>query len=222
MLVQKADMKAGQDVLDIGCGCGDSTALLTDFQPRSLRGITSEPSQCSIAKARFPRIEFLCADAVEYIASLTDGSVDRIVALDCMYHFHTRRKFLRDACRALRDNGSITATDLVIDDKIYIFQRLLMRLICLLTGSPFCNFMTAQEYLENLSQAGFEGVEMDDISLHVFPGLSDFIVLHKRELGIYGISGKWIEYLVFARVLRWWRTSKVVKFVIVHANRSNM
>ena len=222
MLVRKADLKAGQDILDIGCGCGDSTAILADFQPQSLQGITSELSQCSIAKARFRRIEFLCADAVDYVAGLTDESVDRIFALDCMYHFHTRFKFLRDAYRVLRDNGRMTATDLLLGDKITTFERLLMRLICLLTGSPFCNFMTAREYSENLSQAGFEGVEMEDISRHVFPGLSEFIILHKRELGIYGISGKWIGYLVFSRVLRWWWTSKAVKFVIVHAKRSNM
>lgn len=222
MLVRKADLKAGQDVLDIGCGCGDSTAVLADFQPRSLQGITSEQSQCSLAKKRFRRIEFLCADAVEHVAGLTDQSVDRIIALDCMYHFYTRFSFLRDASRVLRDNGRMTATDLLLGDKLTIFERLLMRLICFLTVSPFCNFMTAREYAENLSQAGFEQLEIEDISRHVFPGLSEFIILHKRELGIYGISGKWIGYLVFARVLRWWWTSKAVKFVIVNAQRSSM
>ncbi len=80
LLVARADIVPGFDILDVGCGCGDSTALLAELKPRTLRGVTSHKSQSELSRQRFPHIEFIHIDAVEYITSLPEESVDRIFA----------------------------------------------------------------------------------------------------------------------------------------------
>jgi hypothetical protein len=37
----------------------------------------------------------------------------------------------------------------------------------------------------------------------------------------FGISGRWTGYLVFAKVLSWWWTSKVVRFIVVKAGKGD-
>ena len=132
LLVTRADIVPDLDILDIGSGCGDSTHLLSQLKPRTLRGVTSESTQTVIARRRFPDVEFVHADAVEYVASLEDDSVDRVFALDCAYHFSSRQRFLEHIARVLRSNGRIAMTDLVLGDSVSASHRLRMRLITLL------------------------------------------------------------------------------------------
>ena len=210
------------DILDVGSGCGDSTALLAEMKPRTLRGVTSHKSQSALSQQRFPHIEFIRADAVEYITSLPEESVDRIFALDCVYHFSSRSRFLQESARVFRENGRTAMTDLIVGDNITILQRLLMRIICLLTGSPYSNFKTKNEYHSDLVLAGFEDISFEDISRDVFPGLREFISRHRREMMKFEIGGKWTGYMVFARVLKWWWDTGVVRFVIVDARKASL
>lgn len=216
LLVARADIVPDSDIVDIGSGCGDSTHLLSQMNPRTLRGVTSESSQAAIARRRFPNVQFIHADAVEYIASLGDDSVDRIFALDCAYHFSSRQRFLEHSARVLRRNGRIAMTDLILGENVSLSQRLCLRLITLLTGAPYFNFKRLDDYCSEFITAGFGDVKTEDISEDVFVGLQNFIHRHREDMTRFGIDGKWMAYLLFARVLRWWWDYKVVRFILVN------
>ena len=207
-----------KDILDIGSGCGESTALLAEMKPRSLRGVTLEKSQYLLSRARFPGVEFINSEAGKFLAGLEPGSVDSIIALDCVYHFPLRLRFLDQAARVLRPGGigKVALTDLILGDETTFLQRLLLRLICALTASGYGNFKTAEEYLREFKEAGFVDVELQDISEDVFLGLAGFIGRQRSVMKGFGIEGKWGGYLVFKRVLEWWSTG-VVRFVVVWA-----
>lgn len=217
ILVNRADITPNLEILDIGSGCGDSTALLSKMQPKSLCGITSHPAQSDISRRRFPKVQFIHADAVDYVSSLSSESVDRIFALDCVYHFSSRLQFLKESTRILRNNGKIVMTDLILGETT-LSQRLIMRIICLLTSSPYSNFKTIEEYRLDLSQTGLTDISIEDISINVFPGLRDFIRGHHAIMDKFGISGSWMGYLVFARILDWWSTG-IVRFLVVSASK---
>lgn len=106
-------------------------------------------------------------------------------------------------------------TDLVLSDHLSAFQKLCIRLVALLTGAPYSNFKVMEEYRSDLIQAGFENMTIEDISEDVFLGLQKFIYQHREDMTQFGIGGKWMGYLVFARILRWWSESHVLSFVIV-------
>lgn len=210
------------DILDLGCGCGDSTALLSaETNPHTLQGITSHASQSNLSRQRFPNIQFIHADAVEYLASLPSDSIDRLFALDCVYHFPSSRlKFLQQSARVLRNNEKIALTDLIFGDNVTAIQRLFMRVVCFLSFAPYSNFRQKTDYYDDFVQAGFQDVSIQDISENVFPGLRDFIYRHRREMDMFEIGGKWMGYLLFAAILKWWLETGVVRFVVVHARKS--
>jgi SAM-dependent methyltransferase len=186
------------------------------MKPRTLRGITFHSVQTEISLRRFPDIQFINADAVEYVASLPTASVDRILVLDCVYHFPSRQRFLDECARILRPDGKLAMTDLIQGDRVTAFQHFLMRIIFLLTDVPFSNFMKKKDYLQSFAKAGFTGVSIEDISEDVFPGLSLFMHRHRGEMGQFGIDGRWTGFLLFARILRWWSATKVARFIVIH------
>jgi SAM-dependent methyltransferase len=157
---------------------------------------------------------------VEFVTSLPDKSMDRIFALDCAYHFSSRRKFLDESKRVLRNDGMIVMTDLIFGENMTTFQRLLMRVVCVLTGAPYSNFKMKEQYHSDFVEAGFERISIEDISENVFPRLRDFIFCHHKEMEMFEISGKWTGYLIFARILKWWWESDVVRFILVSASNS--
>jgi cyclopropane fatty-acyl-phospholipid synthase-like methyltransferase len=214
----KTEIRTDTDILDIGCGCGDSTNLLSGMKPRSIRGITSTFAQSEISRRRFPEIQFINCDAVQYVGYLPSESIDLIFALDCAYHFSSRTNFLKQSSRALRVNGQIVLTDLILGDDTTLFQRMLMRIICLLTGLPYCNFKVESAYRHDFQGAGFSEIDLEDISDDVFPRLEHFIQQHQKEMTSFGIRGKWTGFLIFARILAWWKTG-VVRFIVVNATR---
>ena len=102
------------------------------------------------------------------------------------------------------------------------FQRLLMRVVCVLTGASYSNFKMKKQYYSDFVEAGFERISIEDISESVFPGLRDFISCHHREMGMFEISGKWTGYLIFTRILKWWWESDVVRFILVSATSNSL
>lgn len=188
------------------------------MKPLTIKGVTSHPGQSALSRKRFPYVQFIHANAVEYVTSLEKGSVDRIFALDCVYHFSSRQKFLEGCANGLRDDGRIVMTDLIFGDNITGFQRLLMRVVCVLTGASYSNFKIQKDYQQDFIRAGFDDISIQDISTDVFPGLQGFIGRHRKEMSIYEIAGSWTAYLVFARVLKWWWETGAVLFVFVQAN----
>lgn len=164
-------------------------------------------------------MEFINDDAVKHISSVQNGSVDRIFALDCIYHFSSRSRFIKESIRVLARSGKIVLTDLLLGDNITTIQRILMHIICTLIGVPYSNFKIQKEYQDDFVQAGFEDIAIEDISGDVFPGLGEFIERHCGEMRRFEIGGKWSRFLVFGRVVGWWWETGAVRFVVVHARK---
>jgi hypothetical protein len=95
-----------------------------------------------------------------------------------------------------------------------------MRIICILTSSPYSNFKTSEQYRVDLLRAGLTEISIEDISVDVFPGLQEFLHRHRVHMGRFGIESKWVGYQVFARVLGWWSTG-VVRFIVVKASKGS-
>ncbi|OCK80031.1 hypothetical protein K432DRAFT_353801 [Lepidopterella palustris CBS 459.81] len=141
-----------------------------------------------------------------------------VLALDTLYHFSPSRwPIINYASRTL--NASLMAFDLVIADNVSIFRRLLLRIICLLTGSPYANFITVARYREMLVQAGYQEADIDikDVSRHVFAPLARFLGDQERRLRVIGlgIGGFRVAMWMF----RWWGETGVVRGVIVVARK---
>lgn len=137
------------------------------------------------------------------------------------YSFRTREAFLKNAHALLGFGGTFAATDLLLPTRQLAWYTLLIhRFIYYMSGSPSVNMITQEEYKVQLQNLGYTHIVFQDISPHVFPGLSAYIdgISAQPALAAAIDKSKLAQYTQFARVLRWWAKGNM-KFVLVRATK---
>ncbi|KAJ9661885.1 hypothetical protein H2201_006365 [Coniosporium apollinis] len=148
----------------------------------------------------------------------SDSRETWILALDTLYHFSpSRQPILNHAYRELQ--ASLMAFDLVLAEDASRLDRVLLMVVSILTGTPFANFVTAAQYRKMLVSAGYaeDGIEVRDVSGHVFAPLARFLKNRERQLGLIGLGIG--AYRVARWMFGWWGKSGAVRGVIVIARR---
>ncbi|OJJ53089.1 hypothetical protein ASPSYDRAFT_62281 [Aspergillus sydowii CBS 593.65] len=148
----------------------------------------SEEVESNDAKTT-PRAQIFCADAAnpsswpsELHTSLKEeedegGTENWLLALDTLYHFHPSRTPLFKYTYSTL-HASIMTFDLLLPSspRLSLWTRLLLRILCLFSGTPYSNFHTEEEYTALLVAAGYdiEKIVLRDISEDVFAGIAGF------------------------------------------------
>jgi 2-polyprenyl-6-hydroxyphenyl methylase/3-demethylubiquinone-9 3-methyltransferase len=92
------------EVLDMGCGNGALTSLLTQAGWR-VTAIDSSPSGIRIAREANPHIRFLQADVLGPLDGLEASSFDAVLCLEVIEHVPEPGRLARNALRLLRPGG---------------------------------------------------------------------------------------------------------------------
>ncbi|KAF9531983.1 S-adenosyl-L-methionine-dependent methyltransferase [Crepidotus variabilis] len=216
-------------VLDVGHGTGESLILLLTSpslpRPSQITGITSLPAHHERSLTRANKVQEASSGAAPIKLDLHAGDAvfrtdalhplnpsnskvefDTIIALDCAYHFQTRRLFLEQSFQKLAPGGSIALADICfsvtsIQPSYTRFLTTLLRLM------PTENKITIEEYEAQLREIGYTDVRVQDISQEVFPGFIRFLK-----------SRKW-GWWIFAWVLeRYWKAG--ARFVIASGKKT--
>lgn len=170
LIAQTAGMKAGDRVLDVGCGYGaNAVVYMRHFGPAQITGI--DVTEVRIISGRdyvkqhgfSAQVALQLGDATKM--EFADGSFDRVVSVECAFHFDTRRDFLREAFRVLAPGGTLALSDMIpkrgVDPKSYMTgHRAQISGVCL--DMPV-NAYDADTYAGNLRDAGFTDVRVESI-----------------------------------------------------------
>jgi hypothetical protein len=217
---------------DVGHGCGDSLLLHLEHpsvpRPQQLVGITSQHQHYSRSLTRTARhnpssveVTLFKGDAIyrgSRTAASTPGTVSRhpldsqqfgafytsILALDCAYHFDTRRIFLEQSFKCLVPGGRIALGDLCFKTGTLSLSTRLM--VAVMGSVPRENITTDDQYVATLQSIGFVDVVVEDITEDVFPGFIAFLRGHGFA---YRFLASHFERLV----------SRGMMFVVVSASR---
>jgi ubiquinone/menaquinone biosynthesis C-methylase UbiE len=117
VLLDAGKVASGQRVLDVGCGFGGTIQQINaGHSGMHLTGLNIDPRQLAVAEAETytangNELDWVEADACQM--PFEDNSFDRVLAVECIFHFPSREQFLAEAARVLKPGGYLAVSDFV-------------------------------------------------------------------------------------------------------------
>lgn len=97
-------------LLDVACGQGGTTRTLSQFVPAGeILAINISTQQLAAAEKNAPGSQFRAMSATDL--DLPDQSQAGILCVEAVFHFETRRRFLKEALRVLQPGGWLALSD---------------------------------------------------------------------------------------------------------------
>ncbi len=189
---ETARIGSGDTVLDCGFGFGDQDILWAQkLSPKRIVGLNISESQVAVAQRRVAemgledRIDLRLGSATEM--PLESNSVDKVVAVECAFHFCTREAFFREAYRVLRPGGRLVTADIIPMPAVSGYTaRLEQQMSWALTAGKFAipaqNAYTRPTYHSKLASSGFEQIQVESIRDKVYAPLHHYLAEHPETL----------------------------------------
>jgi cyclopropane fatty-acyl-phospholipid synthase-like methyltransferase len=164
--LQDANIQAGKQFLDVGCGTGRPAIRLAQATGCEVTGITVSQTQIGQANAAAAaegvsdRVRFQYGNAMEM--PFADNSFDAAWAFESMFHMEDRAQVLSEIRRVLRPGGVLLIADPIENTPMTEDQR-----IILYSAFAVSSFISKETYGDTVRQAGLELVDILDVTRNI-------------------------------------------------------
>jgi ubiquinone/menaquinone biosynthesis C-methylase UbiE len=221
-LTGAAGIGPGDRVLDVGCGyAAGSVHIMKSRQPTSILGIDATDVRIETARQYIEKQGLADKIAVQVgdatALDFGDGSFSKLIAIECAFHFNTRRDFLREAARVLAPGGGLGMSDIILRkgaDPQEFRERVNFAVVAYCRLDFPENVYDADGYADLLRSLGFEEVRIDAITDQTLP---PFIV-HLERVARQSRDEKGARRLRAAQIYREY-ISLGLEYVLVSARK---
>lgn len=180
-LIEQADLRAGQRVLDLGCGSGTMAALIKQQHPQvSVIGLDGDPAILSLAraKARDTGLDIRFDEGLSYALPYAQAEFDVVFSSLFFHHLDPDDKVrtLQEVLRVLRPRGALHVCDWGRPSNVALC--LSFSLVRMLDGFEVTRDNARGRLPQIMKKAGFAGVTVRS-SLTTALGTLDFLVAEK-------------------------------------------
>lgn len=221
-MCQAAGIRNGMRVLDAGCGLGGTLASLNvRFADLAMVGLNIDGRQLDWARQHvLPKgrnaVGFIQANACRL--PFADRSFDVVLAVECIFHFPSRTRFLREAHRVLRPGGRLTLSDFVPRGAALPALALLLPFF----SGAFTRFYgnlkapcTLSRYRALARRARFSALAYDDITSHTLPTYAA-LRRFRRKREAHGA-----DEARATGCIEWMSRAGLVRYVILSCDRND-
>ncbi|MGQ0562173.1 MAG: class I SAM-dependent methyltransferase [Gemmatimonadota bacterium] len=157
-LLRNAGIQPGDLVLDVGCGIGGATRMLTrEFGARAI-GLNISEEQMRTAR-KLGNESYIKGSAEEI--SVRSNSVAAVLSVNMFYHLFAHFASLREMMRITRSRGVLAFDDWVLTDRATEEDR---RQLNLHWNPEPVRWITDEELLGTMQAAGYVVEGIDDLS----------------------------------------------------------
>ena len=217
-LAEEAQLRPGLSVLDVGFGYGDQLLLWKNcFAVGHMTGVEADAAGLANARRKLAAFNDVTFQMNDDGAATVHGSFDRVLALDCAYHFAPRSAFFKQASHALKEGGMLALTDIVLADGEQASQHKHLANVC---NIPKGNLLTQQSYESSLVEWGFTNIRFTRLDHSVLYGFSQFALRHLCRHASAAFNASGLQILVTALAAAWLCRHARIHYVLITATRA--
>ena len=234
-----AQLSQANNLLDTGFGCGDQLHIWATYvNIKSITGMNISDVQTLWAKKTLTEKDYSnntelkiktadCCDTQSW-ASL-DHCFDRIIALDCIYHFANKPQYFSLCQQHMASDSLLVVSDLLLSDHpLSFWHKLILKTICAASHIPYENIQTLKQYRIELAASNLVITRFKDISDDVFLPfgfwLKNYIPDAKKSTALTKknrlFSFRWLKYRGTAIFLAWGYNKRILRYGILQIRRS--
>lgn len=206
LVAEKAALKTGEKVCDIGCGYGGAARMLSARWGAKVTGFSLSERQLAFAREKGGSVVYHLCDWLKN--ELPEASFDAAISIESSEHMSDKAQFFREAHRVLKPGGRLVVCAWLSKEHPRPWEkRLFLEPICREGRLP--SMGSPSDYQHLMEGAGFQNIEYTDISAQVkktwtICALRMIKALRTRELRHFLFTEKAADRLFAKTLFRIW------------------